>query len=144
MRTKITEIAWAAGFFDGEGSCLISSPRTAYMSVRQTHPEVLHRFQQAVGFGSIRGPYQQKNKKHSPYWEWGVGGHTYVQAAVAILWGFLGTVKREQALRVLTNCYKEPPHWVKHANKEHVVVCNLKTRKTACYTCQAIPKGGHV
>ena len=65
MKSEL-ELAWAAGFFDGEGH--ISARRTKRRStengeprygrvlqfrVTQKYPEVLERFQAAVGYGKI-------------------------------------------------------------------------------------------
>ena len=53
------ELAWAAGFFDGEGSTsVLKAQRDKYaylrISVSQKHPECLERFQQAIGgYGKI-------------------------------------------------------------------------------------------
>ncbi len=63
-----TELAWAAGFFDGEG-CVSGSydhagRRYLQIIVVQTKTtEHLQRFQKAVGgAGSIRGPYRPKGQ----------------------------------------------------------------------------------
>lgn len=52
------ELAWAAGFFDGEG-CFSYSKSGQYVcvSIGQTVREPLERFKLAVGLGVIYGPY---------------------------------------------------------------------------------------
>ena len=64
-----TELAWAAGLFDGEGSTFVwkGNRRRDYGSIRvavgQSHdPEVLRRFQQAVSLGRVYGPYGGERK----------------------------------------------------------------------------------
>jgi len=69
---KETDIAWCAGFFDGEGhvSCHRSypNPKTGrvspqlYANVPQTadNVEVLEFFRSVIGFGRIKGPYKTK------------------------------------------------------------------------------------
>lgn len=93
------ELAWSAGFYDGEG-CTSRSKNSCTISIKQNDPEVLLRFQRAMlGVGMVKGPYEgQGNSKR--YWLFTAGGSN-AQAIIAMLWGFLGTVKREQALRRL-------------------------------------------
>lgn len=103
------ELAWAAGFFDGEGWVGFHrwspknqrSPQTVIgLSLGQVHPEVLARFQKAVrGLGSINGPYIHKSmgSNNKPRWQYRVSGFERVQAIVAMLWPWLSSVKREQA-----------------------------------------------
>src|SRR5713226_2076949 len=100
----IDSIAWAAGFFDGEGSVsTFASPRgatTVRISVSQASrdgvPAALSRFQAAVGgHGTIVGPY----RAYLYYWHTKrVGSIEHVSSA---LWSQLGAVKREQLSRCL-------------------------------------------
>lgn len=57
-----TELAWAAGFFEGEGSFTLTEHRHK-MRPQVTMPqsgssELLHRFAAAVRTGSVTGPYK--------------------------------------------------------------------------------------
>lgn len=75
-----TELAWAAGFFDGEG-CV-----TAFHEKGRANPkhrlclfvaqagtvEHLERFQKIVGVGNIAGPYYRDGKQ--PYYQWRTSG----------------------------------------------------------------------
>lgn len=58
---KETELAWAAGFFDGEGTtcCVFNNEyRSIRLSVPQNEVEPLERFQRAIGgLGVIYPPY---------------------------------------------------------------------------------------
>ena len=67
MLDKI-ELAWAAGFFDGEGTTTLhrhKQNKLGYMrvSVMQFYdPECLYRFQKAVGgLGHVIGPYKRSS-----------------------------------------------------------------------------------
>lgn len=106
MHTPASELAWAAGFFDGEGSTTartfklrpgyrqlaIGVPQAGHDSV----PLVLVRFKRAMaGMGTIGGP-----DSHSIY-VWRILGREQVHAALALMWPFLGDVKREQAARAI-------------------------------------------
>lgn len=107
------ELAWAAGFFDGEGSTVLAGANsrrvhpatgrrrdypTPSVSISQHNtPECLERFRAAVGgVGRIDGPriYRQFD---SPRWTYAARTHESAQAVVAALWPFLSTPKRDQA-----------------------------------------------
>lgn len=107
------ELAWAAGFFDGEGTTGVKTGKRpapqAHLS--QTDKRPLERFQKAVfGCGIILGPYsrpQYPNRK--PYWTWSVQNFEEVQAVVAALWTFLSEPKRDQA-RIALATWLARPH----------------------------------
>lgn len=109
------ELAWAAGFFDGEGTTSAVRQRhhkrpdgtyrydypAVHILISQNHDAaVLHRFKAAVsGIGAIYGPYDRKG---SSSWVYNAVGFERSQAVIAMLWRWLGTIKREQAKRALT------------------------------------------
>lgn len=101
------ELAWAAGFFDGEGCfSYVKTARYGVATISQTSPEPLQRFQRAVGgLGKIYGPYEQKAHRdrwsRKPQWSFRAQRRDDVQAIAAMLWFKLGTVKRSQAVEVL-------------------------------------------
>lgn len=89
-------------FFDGEGSTFAKSDSdrpgyfqlsvTVPQSGRDGTPEVLLRFQRAVlGMGVIDAP----NKDF--VYRWRARGFVDAQATLALIWRFLGDVKRDQA-----------------------------------------------
>ncbi len=94
-------LAWAAGFFDGEGSTYLD-PRPR-LQVVQNDDEVLLRFAAAIGgLGKLGGGTKVYGRAKKPIYTHRVTGWRDVQAVVAMLWPFLSTQKREQAVRVLT------------------------------------------
>lgn len=101
-------LAWAAGVFEGEGgTCSIQDTRRyPILHVTQSGetecpPDVLTRFRTAVGgIGFVDGPKFRPGRK--PVWKFRAAGFELTQAIVAMLWPWLGTVKRAQAKRVLT------------------------------------------
>lgn len=109
-RASATEMAWAAGLFDGEGSVWASSPRgsarrAAAMELAQSSekgvPETLVRFRAAIGVGWISGPHAPRSPwSRLPQYRWAAGGRHQVSAVVHALWPWLGTVKREQVTAV--------------------------------------------
>lgn len=100
-------LAWAAGFFDGEGTVCLSSHRARVRTpailagvAQSKTPELLERFRSIVGFGSIcyRPPRRVKTAES---WYWLTQSHEAVQALCCLLWPWLGTIKRQQFARVL-------------------------------------------
>lgn len=107
------ELAWAAGFFDGEGSIGVyhfelygryrgtgHMGRALRLSIQQADRYVLDRFVQAVGIGRVMGPYRSGGKDgytRRPRWKYDVGSFETVQAVVAMIWRWLSPVKRVQA-----------------------------------------------
>ena len=103
------ELAWAAGFFDGEGSFAASRSstwRVISASIPQSSldgiPETLIRFQRAVGRGTISGPKPQHNAwSKLPRYRWSSSSLGDVEATVHMLWSHLSAAKRQQALAAL-------------------------------------------
>jgi len=102
------ELAWAAGFFDGEGSFINPHYQcpTLRVKVSQTHPEVLQKFKHAVcDLGKLNGPYVGSGK-HKPVWIFQSGKFEHSQAVIALLWNWLWREKRNQAFRALSKANK--------------------------------------
>lgn len=104
MNLNREELAWAAGFFDGEGCVAVYRRNNSrpYIRLRlnQIHPGVLERFHRAVlRIGNIRGPYAQIYGQ--PQWTCDVHGYERVQAVIAMLWCFLSDIKRTQAKKAI-------------------------------------------
>lgn len=95
------ELAWAAGFFDGEGNATVDRGKKPYkylrLQIAHVRPEPLVRFIAAVGVGRLLGPYdrgpQVPNQK--PIHRWAVVGRT-AESVVPLLWPYLSIPKREQ------------------------------------------------
>ena len=94
-----TELAWAAGFFDGEGTTC--KTKTAYrvgsvatrLSVPQKGIECLTRFQKAVGG---QGKIYDRKCKVSIF---AVAVLENVDAVLTLLWPYLSEPKKEQAIK---------------------------------------------
>lgn len=108
-----SELAWAAGFFDGEGSIFPTGtkkhPRIAITQAGDSCPEVLDRFRLAVGgLGYVRGPVVD-GEDHQLKWFYNADGFEPAQAIVAMLWTWVGDRKRRQAQDALAS-YHAIPH----------------------------------
>lgn len=111
------ELAWAAGFFDGEGNCRKKTPyrrdpqakQIPLLSISQTDRRVLDRFKAAVfGVGKVYGPYRPKTPRSRPYWSYTTSNFGAALAVVAALWPFLGEVKRQQISAAFKQYYNTP------------------------------------
>jgi hypothetical protein len=97
------ELAWAAGFFDGEGWCgrlRTEGRRTAqpHARVNQADPDgvpvALVRLREALGVGRIGGPYKKEGRIDLYRWE--VSSQGDVRSTLEHLSGHLGQVKLDQ------------------------------------------------
>jgi hypothetical protein len=104
------DLAWAAGFMDGEGSFYTgrrwaNGTAQAHVHIAQNHPESLSRFCDAVGLGRVYGPYARRGTgaivSSNPRFEYFAYPFEHTQAIAAMLWPWLGSAKKEQAKRVL-------------------------------------------
>ncbi len=96
-------LAWAAGFFDGEGWAALSTPaaRATGQPMAQINqsgnggiPEVLERFRRAVQVGRLGGPALEEGKLPR-YW-WVASSRSDVTAAYEAIWPWLGEIKRRE------------------------------------------------
>lgn len=105
------ELAWAAGFFEGEG-CFTRSIQTRGNStaynlkahISQTTEEPIIKFYEAIGFGRINGPYQ--NGKYKEYWRYEAAGYERVQELLVMLWPHLSDRRKEEGTKIILG-YRE-------------------------------------
>lgn len=106
----MNELAWAAGFFDGEGTITRQVRRNRSgervkrtdlrVSIMQCDPRPLERFAAAVGVGKVFGPYERKRgRQERPFWYWQTNGAA-AEGVLDLLWPWLCGPKHEQADRV--------------------------------------------
>lgn len=127
-----TERAWAAGFFDGEGTTCVINGWHLSLSIGQVGREVLDRFNAATGnLCSIYGPYDVPNPRDSslkcqPQHQLATRSGAKVQQVVALMWDYLGTVKREQAAAAIGTWkayHVAHPHLAKDPRTGRAYVC---------------------
>lgn len=90
--TSATELAWCAGFFDGEGSFTHShGGRYIRAYISQKTPALLLRFQVAVGgFGTV------SRKSARDCWQFYTTTPAQVDLIAELLWPYLGDNKKTQ------------------------------------------------
>lgn len=97
------ELAWAAGFFDGDGwAALVRARRRSrgqpHAQINQSSltgvPEVLLRFRDAVGVGRIGGPKIEEGRE--PLYRWVASSRGDVLRAGTLIGPWLSQAKRDQ------------------------------------------------
>jgi hypothetical protein len=112
------ELAWAGGFFDGEGSTYLEKHRThaGYFVPRiyvpqsaevGIAPELVRLKSALADLGAISGVRPGKGKWR-PYRRWRVCAPAAVQLVLHLLWPFIGEVKRAQARLVMQVIHWQP------------------------------------
>ena len=111
------ELAWAGGFFDGEGSTCSDKHRShaghfvPVLYVPQVADDAiapeLTRLRDALAIGTISGVRRAKPPWRA-YRRWRVYTVAKVHLALHLLWPFIGTEKRAQAQRVLRLVLSQP------------------------------------
>lgn len=132
------ELAWAAGFFDGEGCTYTETRKRVYgesvsvrMTVAQNDLRPLERFHAATGVGHI---HQAKRG----YYVWGCGHQGDVRIAIARLFPHLSEPKREQIERcLLAGTYDPAQRRMKCRDAAHERRVR-RDGKGYCYTCRRI------
>lgn len=108
------DIAWAAGLYEGEGTCHSGygtyrskagkkydrKTPTYQLRIGMTDIEPLERFKDTFGFGLINGPYQS-SKSTKDLWVFSVTGYEKTQAILAAVWPWLSPRRQEQARKCL-------------------------------------------
>lgn len=96
-------LAWAAGLFEGEGCIAVSRKgnHTQWsMILASTDHDVLERFLEVTGMGSITGPFQRE-ANHKPHWIWRTGKRANVYALAVALHPWLGVRRQERVMECL-------------------------------------------
>jgi hypothetical protein len=98
-----SEVAWAAGLFDGEGCFTLSDGRPR-AKLNSTDEDVVQRFADIVWVGQVREERSLEKRGYKRQWEWYTGSKKDVAHIILLLWPWLGQRRREKALEVLGKC----------------------------------------
>jgi len=99
MRWFDPEVAWAAGFFEGEGTITQNGGRLV-ARLNNTDSEPVYRFAKIARFGEVYGPYQYEQRdgcRRKPYWVWLAEEYDALEV-LELLWPWLSHRRRGQAM----------------------------------------------
>ena len=98
---RYTDIVWAAGLFEGEGSIFTSNRNKAekYIAINMTDKDVMQKFVSVVGYGNLLGPYKGTNK---PYWQWKCGKKSEVLRILKMFLPHFGIRRADKAIEIIT------------------------------------------
>lgn len=100
---SVVDLAWAAGFLEGEGSfCVTKRPPFyiyPYIQVAQVQKEPLERLQKMFG-GSFHLRTEVTRPKQHPYWRWSVSGARAL-GVMLTLFSFMSPKRKQQITSVL-------------------------------------------
>lgn len=103
--------AYCAGLFEGEGSIFssyrastngTSTQRSIVLTISMSDRFPLDLFGDAIGAGSLRGPYSTKGGT-KPMYEYRVGRFEIVQFAICNMWQWLSPRRKEQCIKAIKN-----------------------------------------
>jgi hypothetical protein len=104
--TDAIELAWCAGFYDGEGCATTTggANRLPYLRLQVAQKDLrpLTRFQRAVGIGNLGAPDRRTGVSC-----WAVHG-TKAERVAELLWPYLSEPKREQIQAVRARVASSP------------------------------------
>lgn len=116
-QSKEAQIAWAAGFFEGEG-CFVYSQTTRNRRSFQrravlanTDLEALRNFNAAVGLGKIGAKPRSRTKARAhwkPCWQWVCSHREELAALIEMFQPYLSTRRLEKANQILLNPAGKP------------------------------------
>jgi hypothetical protein len=102
-----TEIAWAAGIFEGEGTVFSHKTRSTdthryvRLSLSMADEDIVRRLN-AIVPGKLNGPFKTRKDNHRPMWKWQVDRIDQVQEILRLFWPWLGQRRRSQAALALS------------------------------------------
>ncbi len=139
--SRTTDIAWAAGLFEGEGRLMVrGKQRQPILALAMTDEDVVRRFAAIVECGTVNSyrAYQPNRKRQ---WQWSVGGKDDVLTVLGLFWEFLGERRQERACELIERAVKindgagycERGHDL--SSDEHLYL-HKKTGKRHCRTCR--------
>lgn len=104
-----TEVAWAAGLFEGEGNFHVNAERkTAKAGLSSTDEDAVRRFAEIVGVGKVYGPYfyPENRMMKKERWDWITWKTADTQAVFDLLSSWLCARRRAKGQLVLETATK--------------------------------------
>ena len=100
------DIAWAAGLYEGEGSCHIDKRGSAFVSLTSTDLDVVEKFQRIVGAGRIYGYDEKRKETYKRAYKWRTTKKSEAANVLAMLLPYLGERRSIKARTVLEHASK--------------------------------------
>lgn len=104
-------LAWAAGFFDGDGCVCktydqrgkLGPYKAVQVNIGQVDDKaILEKFNKVtLGIGKVYGPYPIGKKRERRNYQYEANSFEKVQAIAAMLWPWLSSVKRTKFVKIL-------------------------------------------
>ena len=97
-----TQIAWAAGLFEGEGCITFRDKKhnQPYLKINMTDFDVIRKFYEMVGIGRL-DKIDKKNPKWKEQLQWRTGGRENVRNLLVLFLPHFGNRRAHKALDVL-------------------------------------------
>jgi hypothetical protein len=123
------ELAWAAGFLDGEGNFGFYNHVTRQtkkglrtyaalnVTAAQIERRVLDRLKKAVGAGHVNGPYNKRRPNSKPLYCFVGTSFEDCQHIIGVVWNWLSPVKQIQASKALIQAVKYYQYMLKNPIK---------------------------
>lgn len=130
---RTTDLAWAAGLFEGEGCFFYARPSKAHRygvagaTLAMTDLDIVERFAEVMGFGLVRKMTNQGPPTRKQMYVWRAGGFEHVQATAGLLWKWLGPRRREQVRFAFTSFNAFPRTRQKHGRTDRCIVEDCET-----------------
>ena len=112
--TKDENLAWCAGFFEGEGTIIYGDSHTGpfRIKVSSTDLDVLELLKTRSGVGFVHGPYPPKGFGVKEYWTWTCNGKLAVEFMLTIQ-PMLGTRRSSRLDEKISSWQSRPKRKVK-------------------------------
>jgi hypothetical protein len=141
-----TEIAWAAGLFEGEGSMRITTSRNARCAVLvlgMTDLDVVRKFQAVVASGTVRGPVKRQPGR-KPFYVVEVAQRPVVKRTLEAFLPWFGERRAAKARELLAHiealderaAHRTRFHTCGHPRSEETSYVNPKTGYATCVVCK--------
>ena len=100
---RYTDIVWAAGLFEGEGSICTKQQRTnqRVIKIAMTDKDVMQRFVNVIGYGNLHGPHIWGTNK--PIWQWECCKKVEVLRILKMFLPHFGKRRSEKAIEAITH-----------------------------------------
>lgn len=100
------DIAWAAGFFEGEGCISVTKAGYPVLTITSTDKDVLLRFQRIFNGAGGLYPRLKRQPHHKDAWVWNTGRRADCKMILEAMLPYLGSRRTAKAEEVLPTCEK--------------------------------------